>query len=532
MPLSPIQLETRIQELVEGVLDEAHWPEVRAALIESAEARRTYAAYVRMHAVLDRRVTGLKAVLAHESLSPVPQFEKARHRKSFQRATLAAAAALGIAAVIMATILLSPPPPPLAFEASPGSEFNLTHAQPDLASDVPELHVGSRVVLRQGVIDLKFATGVHSIIRGPADFTLTSENRLQLDEGIGWFRVPRKAVGFEVRTDALRAIDLGTRFGVISKPGEPNQVHVFEGRVEVAASSGSMEREVLTSGQARKATVVGTLAKTEPDPKRFLTKLPDDLPYLHWSFDEPEPDQWKTEGSLGSGSRSSLISGAHTGSSAVTSGPGRFGRALVSPDFDSFLASDWIGPDGNSPFTLAYWLKVEPGSEEMLKLVILGWGTRVEAPGGRLAFLTHLNPVSGGNAVGTTFGDVWWRGVTPIDDGRWHHHAIVHTGRRTPDGDPEVICYLDGRREGLVRHEGPAGRRDRAATPRGSLETVGPSAAPVTFFASDKWQGQANPHDARISLDEVFLIEGSLGLEAIRDLLHRNHHSNFSKDSR
>ncbi|MCH7227378.1 FecR domain-containing protein [Haloferula sp. A504] len=528
MPMSPVQLETRIQELVEGALDEERWPELREELIRSEEARRIYCAHARMHAVLERRVRGLKAVLAHESLVPVEQFEQARNRKSFRHATLSAAAALVIAALVMWRVILPPAPAALAFEASPGSEFTLTHANVEAAPKGGELEIGSRLVLHQGVMDLTFASGVRSIVRAPADFTLTSGDRLQLEEGIAWFRVPEKAVGFRVTTSELQATDLGTEFGVISKPDEADQVHVFDGRVEVVTRGGSRTRQVLEADQARKTTVVGTLTGTKADPGRFLTELPSALPYLHWSFDEPNPEEWRVDGNLSSGENSRLTPGAHDGASTIESGPGRFNRALVSSDFDSFAASDRIGPDGRTPFTLAYWLKVEPRSESPLRLVVLGWGTRFEAPGGDLAFLTHLNPVEDGNAVGITLGDTWWQGITPIDDGEWHHHAVVHTGRHTASGDPEVICYLDGRREPLARHEDESSDRDPGEAHPVILDTTGPDAAPVTFFASGKWRGQANPHDSRISLDEVFLIEGALGPPQIQGLLQSNHYPNPS----
>ncbi len=526
MSLSPVQLETRIQEFVEGVLDEAHWPELRAELMHSQEARELYAAHVRMHSVLERRVKGIKAVLAHESLVPVEQLEKTRHRKTLHRAALAAAAALAIAASLMWTILLAPAPPPIAFEATSGSRFTLTHPGGESTLEGQELGVGSRLVLEQGALDLSFESGVRSIVRGPADFTLTSDNRLRLDEGVAWFRVPEKAVGFQVTTSELEATDLGTEFGVISKPDDADQVHVFDGRVEVAARTGSKVRQILSVGRARKTTVVGTLTAIDADADRFLSKLPESLPYLHWSFDETDPGKWRTGGNLAPENGTGMEPGTHQGTPEIESGPGRFGRALVTPDFDSFVSSDRIGPDGRGPFTLAYWLKVEPRSNAPLNLVVLGWGAREVAPGGDKAFLTHLNPVAGGNAVGATLGEVWWRGSTPIDDGQWHHHAVVYNGRHTTDGDPEVICYIDGRREPILRDDEPATHRDAQGNIPVVLDTTGPDAAPVTFFASGKWQGQATPHDARLSLDEVFLIEGALEPGQILSLRDSNRYPN------
>lgn len=531
MSLSPVQLETRIQELVEGILDETHWPELRAELMRSEDARELYAAHVRMHSILERRVKGLKAVLAHESLLPVDQLEETRQRRSLRRAALAAAAVLILTAALMWMVLPAPAPPPIAFEATSGSRFTLTHPEGENTPGGQELAVGSRLVLDQGVLDLRFSSGVRSIVRGPADFTLTAANRLRLDQGVAWFRVPEKAIGFQLTTAELVVTDLGTEFGVVSKPHQAHQVHVFDGRVEVLALTGMKTRETLSGGQARQTTVVGTLSTITPDSNRFLTRLPATLPFLHWSFDEEMPAQWTTGGNLISDGRPGLETGAHQGSSTIASGGGRFGRAVVSPDFDSFVSTDRIGPDGTTPFTLAYWLKVEPRSTEPLELVVLGWGTRIKATGGERAFLTHLNPGPDGNTVGATLGGVWWRGTTPIDDGRWHHHAVVHTGRHLANGDPEVICFLDGRQETLVRSDEASAMPGADGKIPVTLETRGPEAAPVTFFASNKWRGQANPHDARISLDEVFLIEGILDPGQIRHLIEANQFPNPNHDA-
>jgi len=60
-----------------------------------------------------------------------------------------------------------------------------------------------------------------------------------------------------VRTPGLVLTDLGTEFGLLSKPGALGEVHVFSGKVEILNSKGLKKQEVLEAGQARKAGPAG-----------------------------------------------------------------------------------------------------------------------------------------------------------------------------------------------------------------------------------------------------------------------------------
>ncbi len=82
-------------------------------------------------------------------------------------------------------------------------------------------------------MELEFASGVRGIVRGPADLTLQREDLLDLANGTAWFEVPADAVGFKVNTPDLILTDLGTEFGIISESNFLDEVHVFDGKVEV-----------------------------------------------------------------------------------------------------------------------------------------------------------------------------------------------------------------------------------------------------------------------------------------------------------
>jgi hypothetical protein len=74
--------------------------------------------------------------------------------------------------------------------------------------------------------------------------------------------------------------DLGTEFGLLSKPDSLAEVHIFTGKVEVLSRRGLKRSEVIEAGQARIAGPAGRWKGTAPRSDHFLTKLPDKVPVL------------------------------------------------------------------------------------------------------------------------------------------------------------------------------------------------------------------------------------------------------------
>lgn len=133
---------------------------------------------------------------------------------------------------------------------------------------------GSRLLVRSGIVELQFVSGVRGIVRGFADLTLQRENLLKLENGTAWFEVPESAVGFKVNTPDFELIDLGTEFGIVSEPNFLDEVHVFKGKVEVVNRSGLRKRERLVAGQARFAGPAGRWNEIKVRPDLLLEQLP------------------------------------------------------------------------------------------------------------------------------------------------------------------------------------------------------------------------------------------------------------------
>jgi len=269
--MSPRELESHLQNLFEGRLEGEEFETLQEELRSNPEARKAYRDYLQLEHALQFRSKGVDLI----NVVPMDEVNKRRHQKALQNAGIAAVAILAIGMIIMTLIMIQSPTPTLTFETSPGTQFSVTHA--DTSEDPPEgavLEPGSRMLLEEGTVELRFNSGVRAIVHGPADLTLQREDLLDLQNGTLWVQVPPKAIGFKVNTPDLVLTDLGTEFGILSKANFLDEVHVFDGKVELSHHLGAKSTDVLKAGQARYADPKGYWKKTPLRRDHFLDKLP------------------------------------------------------------------------------------------------------------------------------------------------------------------------------------------------------------------------------------------------------------------
>ena len=244
-------------------------------LLESEEARNDYREFMHLQSLI-----GLEINVHHgqQKVVPIERIISRQKRRALKVALLSAAAVFLIGMVTMRLFFVAEKVPTLVFETSPGTQFELTHsgASDDLEGAV--LENGSRLTLRQGTVELNFASGVKSIVMAPADLTLHDDDTLFLNKGTAWFQVPKGAEGFTVKTKELNIVDLGTEFGVIATPDDHDALHVFKGKVKVTALRVRKESDTLTAGQACRIDPIGRLVSVKPEIEVFLTKLPTSFP--------------------------------------------------------------------------------------------------------------------------------------------------------------------------------------------------------------------------------------------------------------
>jgi ferric-dicitrate binding protein FerR (iron transport regulator) len=265
------ELEHHLQNLFDGRLEGQAFVDLQQTLRDDPAAREAYREYLHLHHALEFRTKGVDLL----NVVPMEQVVERRQRRSMRNAALAAVALLVLGLLVMALVASHKPEPTLTFNTAPGTEISLSHALK--GEDTPEglvLEPGSRLKVITGTVELEFSSGVRGIVRGPADLTLQREDLLELTNGTVWFEVPKKAVGFKVNTPDLVLTDLGTEFGIISEANFLDEVHVFDGKVEILSRNGLKKTELLNAGQARFAGSDGRWEETPLRRDHFLDKLP------------------------------------------------------------------------------------------------------------------------------------------------------------------------------------------------------------------------------------------------------------------
>ncbi|MBT8037282.1 MAG: DUF642 domain-containing protein [Verrucomicrobiae bacterium] len=268
--MSPDELDSAIQNALDGTLSEAGCFELRNILKSDPAARARYYEYAALEQSLAYRISGFTSVDAARSLADIRL--QAESRRTFRVSIIAAAAVIIAVLVAMQLIFVSEPTVMANYEVAHGSLYTIESPGSGGGSTVEGLTDESIVTLTQGTFELVLKNGTRSVVTAPAKFQLRDEMELDLSYGTVWTEVSEEGTGFRVKTPGFLVTDLGTEFGVRSTPGTADEVHVFSGSVEVDAQSGT--KETLMEGQAARRLPDGNLQAISVDSELFLTKLP------------------------------------------------------------------------------------------------------------------------------------------------------------------------------------------------------------------------------------------------------------------
>src|SRR5262245_2361587 len=109
---------------------------------------------------------------------------------------------------------------------------------------------GDSVYLKKGEARLSMTCGAELVLRAPCFVTLSTPDRVQLEEGVVTAQVAEWGRGFTVLTEALRVEDLGTKFAVSASPLGVAEAHVLDGQVRIQPTSATLadRRSLLLSG--------------------------------------------------------------------------------------------------------------------------------------------------------------------------------------------------------------------------------------------------------------------------------------------
>lgn len=110
----------------------------------------------------------------------------------------------------------------------------------------------NRWLLREGYAELLFDNQARVTLEGPVEFQILAEDRIGLNYGKMYVRVPQEAAGFSVYTKNAKIIDLGTEFGVEVEIGGNTQLHVLKGKTMLMAGKTDRVNLEISQGTAKK----------------------------------------------------------------------------------------------------------------------------------------------------------------------------------------------------------------------------------------------------------------------------------------
>ena len=167
-----------------------------------------------------------------------------------------------------------------------GQGSEAANQKSEIISDKSVMHLGDRLALRSGLLELTYDTGATVILQGPVTYEVESPSGGYLSLGKLTARLEKKSEvrgqrsepanhrseiidqkSFVIRTPTTTITDLGTEFGVEVLPGKETRVCVFQGKVSLRAGAAGVQKElVLGSGQSSQVDARGTLQQ-DPDAK-------------------------------------------------------------------------------------------------------------------------------------------------------------------------------------------------------------------------------------------------------------------------
>ncbi len=137
---------------------------------------------------------------------------------------------------------------------------------------------GDRILFRSGVHSLEegyaslvFDNNVRVAFESPCSFEILSEDRIRLDYGVLYSRVPSESIGFSVVTPKCLVVDLGTEFGVKVEYDGTTELHVNHGKTMLLA--GNKTSIEVSEGYARKIYDPGSVTEIPCESDYFVREI-------------------------------------------------------------------------------------------------------------------------------------------------------------------------------------------------------------------------------------------------------------------
>lgn len=322
----------------------------------------------------------------------------------------------------------------------------------DNVPDGENLTRGTKLSATSGLAEIQLRNGARLLLEAPFSLELTGYKSATLRSGRLAAHCPPTAHGFTVATPQGKVIDLGTEFGVHVEDDGSVETHVLTGSVEIDRPR-SQRKISLFNGEALRIDS-GSSQRVAADPSAFVTRMPfsESAPdgFVHWTMDENQGFTASNTGhGLATGTDGNLTFGADMLEDPAAAPPqwinGVRGSGLSFDGVGSFAESTYRGIEGSLPRTVALWIRV-PDPDPHAGTGILSWGSVLEDSAWQISI--NWSPKDGPVGrlrLGTFAGKIV--GTTDLQDGRWHHVAVVMHPQPDPGAPVNVLLYIDGRLE-------------------------------------------------------------------------------------
>jgi ferric-dicitrate binding protein FerR (iron transport regulator) len=238
----PEEFQRLLSALADDTLSDEQDRRLAEILLSDANARSYYLNFISMLTSLHWKY--VEAAAPQDAVQSAPQGNEfsGSARRSWMRSALGGVAAAAVLLACAYLLLGWSTPVTIPDARQPVASISRIE-KVMLANGAPAFATGDRIYagrlqFASGEIQLQFSNGAILSASGPAELDIESEYSVLLNSGRVRVHAPPSAIGFSVRTEASRYVDLGTDFGVAVNDDQSSEVHVFDGMV-LARPTGS-----------------------------------------------------------------------------------------------------------------------------------------------------------------------------------------------------------------------------------------------------------------------------------------------------
>jgi ferric-dicitrate binding protein FerR (iron transport regulator) len=391
------------------------------------------------------------------------------------------------------------------------------------------LHKGQEIELIRGFAEVTFDSGARVLLEGPTKLEVDSAWAAVLKRGTLKANVPHEAIGFNVVAATVSVVDLGTEFTMIADATGATDLLVLKGAVEASPQNSTNQQSILLhTDESLRFADSGISGVNDSKEKfaRYTQNVPLDhfappTQYVHWSFNETEGKKLHADSSSLplSGYDLALKSAGYKADVAATHVDGRW-QGAIEFDGHDYAKGAFPGLSGNSPRTVAFWVKIPTNAELSDAYAMVAWRAESKKFAARPVHICwNRNPAEGTIGVlRTDYGGGFALGTTSLRDGLWHHIAVAFVPGENINTPVQVKQYVDGRLEG-EGYPSPPGEK--------MMETMASMDDPA--MVNDMlWLGcrlgLSGPRKDhfRGALDELFIANRALEPQEIVELMKNN----------